>query len=121
MRNQAHKRARTDDRGLVAIEFVLIFPVLLALFVGIGSFGAYFNKKIDVTSASRDGARSLALRQTVVTYPTGMTPSAVVTCAAGDNTSNASVTLTASYVFSIPFLLNETRSVTATGTMRCGG
>ena len=120
MRNHTDTDAQTNDRGLVALEFVLIFPVLLALLVAIGSFGAYFNKKIDVTSAARDAARTLALGQPV-TYPSGMTPSAVVACAAGDTTNNASVTLTASYTFIIPFLLNETRSITATGTMRCGG
>jgi len=50
-----------------------------------------------------------------------MTPSGVVTCAAGDTNSNASVTVTSSYTFSIPFIPLGTKTITATGTMRCGG
>jgi Flp pilus assembly protein TadG len=97
-----------------------VFPLLFALLMAIASFGIFFSKKVDVTSASRDAARTLALRGTP-TYPAGMTPSNVVTCPAGNTTSNASVTLTANYTFSIPFIPLGTKTITATGTMRCGG
>jgi hypothetical protein len=50
-----------------------------------------------------------------------MDESAVVPCDAGDTTSNASVTLTSSYTFSIPFIPLGTKSIVAEGTMRCGG
>ena len=53
--------------------------------------------------------------------PAGMTGSGVVTCAAGDTNSNASVTVTSSYTFSIPFIPLGTKTITAKGTMRCGG
>jgi hypothetical protein len=109
-----------NDRGVVALEFVLVAPFLFALLFAIASFGAFFNKKIEVTSAAHDAVRTLALRGSPV-YPAGMTPSAVVTCAPGDVRSNASVTLTANYTFSIPFVPLGTRTVTAKGTMRCGG
>ncbi len=120
MRNSHSNRSKRDDRGVVALELVLVFPFLVALIFSIASFGAFFSKKVDVTSAARDAARTLALRGTP-TYPAGMTPSGVVTCAAGDTTSNASVTLTASYTFSIPLIPLGTKPITATGTMRCGG
>lgn len=108
------------DRGAAALEFVLVVPFLIALLFAIAQFGLYFSEKVDVTSAARDAARTLALRQTP-TYPAGMTPSGVVTCPAGSNTTNASVTLTATYDFSIPFIPLGRRTITATGTMRCGG
>jgi Flp pilus assembly protein TadG len=113
-------RSDSRDRGVVAIEFVLVAPFLVALIVAIASFGAYFSQKVDVTSAARDAARTLALRKTP-TYPSGMTASSVTTCAAGDTTNNASVTLTATYTFSIPFVPIGTKTISATGTMRCGG
>ena len=109
-----------DDRGVVALEFVLVAPFLIALLFAIASFGAFFSKKVEVTGAVRDAARTLALRGTPV-YPAGMTPSGVVTCVPGDTTGNASVTLTAAYTFSIPFVPLGTRTITATGRMRCGG
>ncbi len=110
----------SGDRGVVALELVLIFPFLIALLFAIASFGLFFSRKVDVTSASRDAARTLALRGTP-TYPTGMTASGITTCPAGNTSSVASVTLTASYTFSIPFIPLGTRTITATGTMRCGG
>jgi len=120
MRKSHTTRSKRDDRGVVALELVLIAPFLIALIFAIASFGAFFSKKVDVTSAARDAARTLALRKTP-TYPAGVTPSGVVTCAAGDTSNNASVTLTASYTFSIPLIPLGTRPITATGTMRCGG
>ncbi len=118
------KALNSDDRGVVALEFVLVIPFLIALLLAIASFGAFFSKKVEVTSAARDAARTLALRGTP-TYPAGMSPvsGSVVTCAAGDTTSNASVTvtLTGGYTFNIPLIPLGNRPITATGIMRCGG
>jgi Flp pilus assembly protein TadG len=108
------------DRGVAAIEFVLVLPLLVALLFAIASFGVFFSRKVEVTSAARDAARTLALGGTP-TYPSGMTASGVVTCPPGNTTSNASVTLTTDYTFSVPFIPLGTRTITATGTMRCGG
>jgi Flp pilus assembly protein TadG len=120
MRNSQTPHSKRDDHGVVALEFVLVAPFLIALIFAIASFGIFFSNQVDVTGAARDAARTLALRGTP-TYPAGMTPSGVVTCAAGDTTSNASVTLTSSYTFSIPFIPLGTKTITAKGTMRCGG
>jgi Flp pilus assembly protein TadG len=109
-----------DDQGVVAIEFVLIAPFLFALLVALASFGVFFSKKVEVNEAARDAARTLALRGTP-TYPSGMTASDVVTCAPGDTVNNASVTLTMDYTFAIPLIDLGTKTITATGTMRCGG
>ena len=110
------------DEGAAALEFVLVVPFLVALVFAIVQFGLFFSNKVEVTSTARDAARTLALRGTP-TYPAGMTPVAgtVRTCAAGDTDNNASVTLTSTYTFSIPFIPLGTKAITATGTMRCGG
>jgi Flp pilus assembly protein TadG len=120
MMNRPTTDRKRDDEGVVALEFVLVAPFLIALIFAIASFGLFFSKKVDVTSTARDAARSLALRQTP-TYPTGMTASSVATCPAGDTVNNAAVTVTSSYTFSIPFIPLGTKTITATGTMRCGG
>jgi len=120
MRKSPNPHSETNDRGAVALEFVLIAPFLIALVVAIASLGMFLSKSVDVTSTARDAARTLALRKTP-SYPSGMTSSGVVTCAPGDTTSNASVTLTSTYTFSIPFIPLGTKTITATGTMRCGG
>ena len=117
--SQTTPTKRTDD-GVVALEFVLVVPFLIALIMAIAQFGLFFSKTVDVTSAARDAARTLALRGTP-TYPAGVTASGVTVCPAGNTTSNASVTLTSTYTFSIPFIPLGTKSITATGTMRCGG
>lgn len=120
MRTSSHTPARRDDRGAAALEMVLVAPFLFAIVFAIASFGIFFSKKVDVTSAARDAARTLALRGTP-TYPAGMTASNVVTCPVGNTTSNASVVLTSTYSFSIPGIPLGTRTISATGTMRCGG
>jgi Flp pilus assembly protein TadG len=120
MRTSTHTRARSDDRGVAALEMVLVAPFLFALIFAIASFGIFFSKKVDVTSAARDAARTLALRGTP-TYPAGMTPTNVVTCPVGNTTSNASVELRSEYTFAIPGIPLGTKTIIATGTMRCGG
>ena len=119
MQNSRRTPSKLDDHGVVALEFVFVFPFLIALVFAIAQFGLYFSKNVDVTSAARDAARTLALRGTP-DYA-GFTPSLVVTCPPGNTTSNASVTLTTSYDFSIPLIPLGTKSITAKGTMRCGG
>lgn len=117
------KERQQRDRGVVALEFVLIVPLLLALVMTIVQFGLFFNKKVDVTSSARQAARTLALGATP-TYPTGMTASGVYLCTAADRAAgskNATVTLSASYTFSIPFVPLGTKTASATASFRCGG
>lgn len=117
----SHKKDR--DQGVVALEFVLIVPFLIAFLMTIVQFGLFFNLKVDVTSSARQAARTLALGQTP-TYPSGMTASGVYVCTAADRaagTKNSTVTLTANYTFTIPFVPLGTKTATATASMRCGG
>ena len=50
-----------DDRGVVAIEFVLILPFLLMLLMGILVLGNFLSVKGQASNFARDGARQAAL------------------------------------------------------------
>src|SRR3954451_21042991 len=49
------------ERGAVAVEFALVFPILILVLVGIIEYGAVFNAQLMVTGAAREAARSMAL------------------------------------------------------------
>lgn len=48
---------KKDERGAALVEFALILPVLAAITFGMLSAGVVYNHKMDVTHASREGAR----------------------------------------------------------------
>ena len=51
------KRGRRSESGSIAVEFAIIFPILMLLVVGLIDFGhAWYMKQI-VSNASREGAR----------------------------------------------------------------
>jgi hypothetical protein len=52
------ERARRDDEsGATLVEFVLVLPIVLALVLGILTFGSAHEQKLALTSAAREGAR----------------------------------------------------------------
>ena len=58
MRNLFKLKNQGSQRGVAAVEFAIVLPVLLFLFIGITEFGiAYYNKQV-ITNASREGARA---------------------------------------------------------------
>lgn len=58
------KHTVTDDRGQEAVEFALLFPVMMLLIMGLIEFGALFGSYIMVTSGAREGVRLAAVRAT---------------------------------------------------------
>lgn len=120
-------RRRGDDRGVVAIEFVLIAPLLVALIFAIASFGLWFSKDVEVTSDARNVARALALRDPnwadPSKRPSGAAIQTYTPCAAGDTTDDAVVTLTynGAALVSVPGVPLSPPTITSTGRMRCGG
>lgn len=52
---------RKDDRGVVALEVVLVTPILIGMLVSVITFAGLFQTKSRVVGAARDGARALAL------------------------------------------------------------
>jgi Flp pilus assembly protein TadG len=50
-----------SENGQSAVEFALILPILILLLLGIIEFGWFFNAKITITSAAREGVRVYAI------------------------------------------------------------
>ena len=131
-----HRTARPGDgrhdRGAVMVEFALVVPILMLLVVGIIEFGFAFSAQVSIQGAAREGARALALGESagaVVAAVDSASGSATVTdvattgCPAGStstSTAYATVTVQAEHTFRTPFLPLGTRTLTATGRMRCG-
>lgn len=46
------------ESGVVAVEFIILFPLLLLILVGIVEFGHLFSVRHTLTNASREGARA---------------------------------------------------------------
>ena len=128
-------RSPRDDRGVVALEFVLMVPFLVALVVCIITFAGLFQTKSRVVGAARDGARALALQAgaatpnadtnatdgiTVVLVPPKCPP---LTDTAYQSSTPPKVTAEASklYTVDVPFVHTWTDiNVSETATMPCG-
>jgi Flp pilus assembly protein TadG len=50
-----------SERGVAAVEFALILPLLLVLLLGIIDFGLYYYSDLQLTQSARDAARYLSL------------------------------------------------------------
>ena len=117
---RTHRIPPRDDRGVVAIEFVFILPLLLMLIVGILVLGNFLSVKTQATGLARDGARAASLR---LTLPAGT--AIVGTPCPSPTDSTQSVTVQATKDVSlrsiplVPSVLPAT--ITETVTMRCGG
>jgi Flp pilus assembly protein TadG len=117
-----------DDRGAAMVEFAIVLPLLLVLVMGIIEFGRAYNTQVAIQSAAREGARELALRRSssqVSAAVTNAAPSVSIDSisqspcpATGDG--QARVTINESFTFGIPFVPIGTKTLTATGVMRCG-
>jgi hypothetical protein len=118
-----------DDNGVVAIELVLLLPLIFALLFGMIQFGRAYNAKVELTSAVREGARALTLgtgdpEQTTKDAAPGLDPDAItVTTSTDPCTFGDQAWVIAKYDFelTIPFWGDETVEIDAKGVMRCGG
>jgi TadE-like protein len=119
-----HRTPQRDDRGVVAIELVLILPFLLMLIVGSLVLGNYLGVKGQASNLARDGARKAALfpgtplgdlRLSIVGAPCPASPR--------DPTKTVTVRATLPVALNsiplIPAVLPST--LTQEVTMRCGG
>src|SRR5207248_10905102 len=48
---------KTSESGAALVEFALLLPVFMALVLGMFSGGVVYNQKMDLTHATREGAR----------------------------------------------------------------
>ncbi|HLF99668.1 MAG TPA: TadE family protein [Acidimicrobiia bacterium] len=111
----------------MAVEFALVLPVLVLLLFGIIEFGRGYNAQISLQGAVREGARALAIGNgdpvaAVESAAPSLSGIAVTTsgapCAAG---TTASVTASYPFTYNVPLFGTATKTLTATGVMRCGG
>jgi Flp pilus assembly protein TadG len=124
---------RTNERGAAAVELALVLPILVTLLFGIIECGRYYNAKVTLTHAAREGARTLALGGTpgdaqarvVATAGglSGVSVSAPTACPTTVSASppDATVTATVPFSFNIPFVPIGGTSISSTAVMRCGG
>ena len=120
----------TRDRGAVMVELALILPILVMLLIGIIDFGRAFNAQVSIQGAAREGARSLALGRSSAEVATAVNGAAGAVVPSGIAqtpcptpvlaTSQATVTVSSTFDFNIPFVSLGTRTLNATARMRCG-
>ncbi|RZU66668.1 TadE-like protein [Microterricola gilva] len=125
-------RIRRDERGAAAIEFALILPILLVLVLGIVEFGRAYNVQISLSNAAREGARSMAIHNSVTdarAAAIGAAPSIQPAIAASQITispsscaSGGTVNVTIRYPLELlTGFFEDTFELTSVGVMRCGG
>ena len=121
MRSPHLHRDRRDDRGVVAIELVLVLPIFLMLIVGTVVLGSFLSQKTQTVGLARDGARAAALR---VPLPADTSIQGAACPDPADPTKSVVVEATKSVsLTSIPFMPSGwiPATITETVTMRCGG
>jgi Flp pilus assembly protein TadG len=101
---------QTRDRGAAAIEFALLFPLLMLIVFGTIDFGRALNAQITLTQAAREGVRLDALgapnvKAQTQAAATGLSPVnvAVTACPPGAApTTNAVVNVSYQFNFVTP-------------------
>lgn len=54
-------RARRSERGAMAVEFALVFPIVFAVMLGVIQYGVYFWGRSTAAASAREAARQLAV------------------------------------------------------------
>ena len=81
-----------DDRGVSAIEFAIVAPIMLGILMGIIQFGIAMNQYLNLTNAVAQGALTLALARGT-TNPYSATTTAIGTAAPNLVTANITITV----------------------------
>lgn len=125
-------RRLRDERGAVALEFALVLPILLVVLIGIIEFSLLLNAQLTLTSAAREGARSMALHDSPATARAAVKNAAFflspaltdsqITVSPTTCTAGALGTTTLRYEYHlITGLFGDGIVLTGKAAMRCGG
>lgn len=132
MRRMFRRSSWGSDSGAAAVEFALVFPILILILIGIIEYGSVFNAQLMLTSAAREGARTMAVtgsvaqaRTAVIDAAIGLTPALtaadiVITPGSCSATTNISVTID----YNKPYLtgmFGATVALEGKSTRRCFG
>jgi Flp pilus assembly protein TadG len=142
MARMIRTRRKDGERGAVAVEFAIIFPLLAMMLFGIIQFGIAFSQYEVYTGAAREGARYAATRcagdpdfsttgctagmisskVTAASVGYGIspgTPSASIVCSGSTIGQNVTVSWSQNITISIPFWKAVTVSRLVSAVFRC--
>lgn len=119
-----------SERGAVAVEFGLLLPLFLVLFLCIIEFGRAYNAQVSVTHAAREAARTMAItgvwseaEKVAKDSAPSLDPASLslsntpVACTPG-----SSVSVAASYKFDfVSGFFGNDIDITGKAAMQCGG
>jgi Flp pilus assembly protein TadG len=122
------------ERGAAAVEFALVLPLLLLLFIGIVEFSQALQVHARLSAAAREGARIMALTSNPAAARTAVHaavdsldfPDSQITispnaCASTDPTETVAVTVIYTQPFAAGLLGQNGVELTGKAVMRCGG
>jgi Flp pilus assembly protein TadG len=131
-----HPHHARNDRGVVAIELVLVMPFIIVLIACSITLAGLFQTKSRVVGAARDYARAMALRPGASAPPAdpnttdGITvdlSSSSALCPAltdaayqSDTPPQVIAVASQTYIVTVPFLGSWTKDVTEEAKMPCG-
>ncbi|GAA1269377.1 TadE/TadG family type IV pilus assembly protein [Arthrobacter pascens] len=123
--------SRASERGAVAVEFVLLAPVLIMILLGIMEFGRAYNVQVLLTNAAREGVRSMAINNSQTSALTAAKNAATqlspaltdgnIAFSAANCAVGAQMTVTITYSLSTMTGIAGPFGMTGKGTMLCGG
>jgi Flp pilus assembly protein TadG len=122
------------ERGAAAVEFALVLPLLLLLFLGIVEFSQALQVHARLSAAAREGARIMALTSNPTEAKSAVhgavdsldLPDSQITispaaCASTDPTETVTVTVVYTQPFAAGLLGKSGVELTGKAVMRCGG
>ena len=122
------------ERGAAAVEFALVVPLLVLLFIGIVEFSQALSVHARLSAAAREGARVMALTSDPAQARTAVHgavdsldfPDSQITitpgaCPSTDPTATIAVTVTYTQPFAAGLLGHNGVELTGKAVMRCGG
>ena len=94
MKKPAPRNLKSSD-GQTMVEFALVLPLLAMLLFGVIQFGIVFNNYLDLTDATRAGARKAAVSRNTSdpSGPAGVATQAVINSAGDITLTSSNVTV----------------------------